>query len=140
MPNKGISNELMTALTAHTWPGNIREFIGVLENVLSAAGTSSTLYSDHLPVAIRANIAKASVISGKKTKDTPVVPSVSVHKGMLISFKQYREQTINDAEQRYLGQLMDETGWNVKEACRVSDLSRPRLYALLKKHGISREK
>ena len=54
------------------------------------------------------------------------------------TFKQYRENIIQDAENRYLVQLMNSTEWNIKEACKVADLSRPRLYALLKKYDISR--
>ena len=41
-------------------------------------------------------------------------------------------------EINYLKDLMLETAGDVNTALTVSGLSRPRLYALLKKHGISR--
>ena len=142
MPVKAISRELLTALSAHPWPGNVREFIGVLENVLAAAETSSILYPDHLPVSIRANIAKTSVKSGKKIRsESGPDTSAQINEdqaSLTGTFKQYRENIIQDAENRYLVQLMNSTEWNIKEACKVADLSRPRLYALLKKYDISR--
>jgi DNA-binding NtrC family response regulator len=45
---------------------------------------------------------------------------------------------IKEAEKDYLFDLMSRTAGNVQEACRISQLSPPRLYALLKKSGISR--
>ncbi|MBW1722751.1 MAG: hypothetical protein JRH13_14450 [Deltaproteobacteria bacterium] len=54
------------------------------------------------------------------------------------SFKDFRITVMGQAESQYLRDLMTVTHWNVKKACRISGLSRPRLYALLKKHGIQR--
>jgi DNA-binding NtrC family response regulator len=42
------------------------------------------------------------------------------------------------AEEQYLEKLMARSGGDIAAACRISGLSRPRLYALLKKYGISR--
>jgi two-component system NtrC family response regulator len=50
----------------------------------------------------------------------------------------YREEIYNDAEKNYLCDLLALSGQNINEACRVSGLSQSRLYALLKKHDITR--
>jgi hypothetical protein len=48
--------------------------------------------------------------------------------------------TICNGLKKYPENLMSHKEWNLKEACRLSGLSRPRLYALLKKHDITRNK
>jgi DNA-binding NtrC family response regulator len=47
-----------------------------------------------------------------------------------------RELSVNLAERKYLDDLLSITGGDIKEACRVSGLSRPRLYTLMKKHNL----
>jgi DNA-binding NtrC family response regulator len=54
--------------------------------------------------------------------------------------RDYREAAVAQAEREYLKELMVLTKNDLQEACRISDLSQPRLYALLKKHRISRSK
>ena len=41
-------------------------------------------------------------------------------------------------EGRYLARILDQTGGNISEACEVTGLSRSRLYALLKRYGLTR--
>lgn len=60
--------------------------------------------------------------------------------GPLRPFREYRQSVVDDAENEYLKELMKQTKRNIKDACRISGLSRPRLYALLKKHNMSRRK
>ena len=47
------------------------------------------------------------------------------------------QQAAAQAEKEYLQELKSLTREDVKEACRISMLSRSRLYELLKKHAIS---
>ncbi|MFR0873753.1 MAG: helix-turn-helix domain-containing protein [Bilophila wadsworthia] len=37
-----------------------------------------------------------------------------------------------------MARILDQTGGNISEACEVTGLSRSRLYALLKRHGLTR--
>jgi two-component system NtrC family response regulator len=60
--------------------------------------------------------------------------------GPLRPFREYRQKVVDDAENEYLKDLMKLTQRNIKDACQISGLSRPRLYALLKKHNMSRRK
>jgi two-component system, NtrC family, response regulator len=47
-----------------------------------------------------------------------------------------RESSVSLAERKYLEDLLAITGGHIKEACRISGLSRPRLYTLMKKHNL----
>ncbi len=49
-----------------------------------------------------------------------------------------RDGAIAAIEKKYLTRLMAITGGNMKEASQIAGLSLPRLYALLKKHGVTK--
>jgi two-component system NtrC family response regulator len=55
----------------------------------------------------------------------------------LPKIQEVREAAIADAEKKYLLDLMAITSRDIKQACKISGLSRSRLYTLLKKHKIS---
>jgi two-component system NtrC family response regulator len=55
--------------------------------------------------------------------------------GQIIPFADYRQYVVAQAEQHYLKELLT-TVESVDDACRISGLSRSRLYSLLKKHGL----
>ena len=136
IPPKQISSELMEALYLYDWPGNVRELVNVLENSLSVIGDDSLLYPDHLPMLIRAKIVKFSISS----KDTLGEGTSRKLRGTLSSFKIYREEVVREAEKIYMKDLMDEARWDIQKAGEISELSRARIYGLLKKHGISKSR
>lgn len=129
---KGFSPEFFDCLMAYDWPGNVRELVNTLERALAAARYEPTLYPNHLPSHIR-----IKAVRGAVRKDTPG-KSEPPRSAPLPGLKEFREAAIARAEKQYLQDLMALTGNDIKEACRVSQLSMPRLYALLKKHRISR--
>jgi len=133
---KGFSQELLISLSKYYWPGNVRELISVVENMLSAAGDSPTLFPDHLPTYFRASLARTSVKQKEKAlSKSEEMQGSPMH---IEPLKKYRDTVIQEIEAQYLVKLMKATSWNIKEACSLSGLSRPRLYALLKKYNISR--
>lgn len=131
---KGLSIDFIEALQQHIWPGNVRELFHALEDTLCSAGPEPTLYPHHLPVRIRAALARLSV------KTTPTGEVNQVHTanpagwtdGGWMDMAAYR----NRLDRRYLEQLLQATRGNRKEACRISGLSRTRLFELLKKHNL----
>lgn len=133
---KGFAPEFINGLMTYEWPGNVRELISTMEKAISEAFNEPTLYSKHLPINIRVGL--------KKTELTKNHPSEATHEndylsaGPLPTLGEYREKAITDTEKQYLVNLKKVTAGNIKEACRVSGLSRPRLYALLKKHNITK--
>jgi two-component system NtrC family response regulator len=134
---KGFSPPFLDALESYPWPGNVRELIGCLESALAAAGDEPTLFPDHLPIHIRIHLARASV--APPTPDPPPVQELpAVSHAAMPTLCAFRESATQTAENNYLQALMAQPGISIAEACRAAGLSRPRLYALLKKHGIVR--
>jgi len=131
--NKGFSPEFLAALKAHDWPGNVREFISVLERAISEAFHQPTLYPKHLPADIRIKL---------KRSELDVGAASGLHREMTESIpvlKTYREEAIAAAEREYLERVIKTSRGRLGEICRLSGLSRPRLYALLKKHNLTRQ-
>lgn len=122
---KGFSPEFFDALMAHEWPGNVRELVNAIERAISDAYHEPTLFPKHLPLDLRVKVARSSV----KKEEAPHAEEV----GSLGSLAECREA----AERRYLQDLMSQTGGRISEACRISGVSRSRLYVLLKEHDLS---
>lgn len=139
MPPKQFSNELLEALCLYDWPGNVRELLGVMENIISVSGNDSILYPDCLPTSIRAKIVKSSIISKNGSEELTGDSVRIVPTKELLPFKKYREEVMSEAEKSYMKDLMEATNWDIKQAGKVSKLSRARVYGLLKKHRISKE-
>lgn len=133
---KGFSPEFIQALLAYDWPGNVRELINTLERVVAESLDAPILFPYHLPVHIRIQAAQASIAdtqrpgAGSGKKDAP--------NETLASLKEYREAGLAALEKEYLEKLMVATQGNIKEACSLSDLSRSRLYGLMKKYDLKR--
>jgi two-component system NtrC family response regulator len=127
---KGFAPEFFEALMAYDWPGNVRELVNTLERALAAARHEPTLFPNHLPSDLRIKVARIAV-----SKESPN-GSREVPRPLLPKLKEFREAAVARAEKQYLQDLMNLVNNNIKEACVVSALSVPRLYALLKKHKI----
>ncbi len=121
---KGFSPEFFDALMAYEWPGNVRELVSAIERAISDAYHEPTLFPKHLPLDLRVKVARSSV----RNEATPTPEGVAP----LGSLAECREA----AERRYLQDLMLQTNGKIKEACRISGLSRSRLYALFKEHNL----
>jgi two-component system NtrC family response regulator len=136
METKGFSSEFIEALEVYDWPGNVRELVNILERVIAAELDTPALYPQHLPDHIRINIARAKV-SKQPFSESEQKISLNSSKP-LPPLKDARDAAITKLERQYLHDLMLLTKGNIKEACKVSGLSRARLYELLKKYNISR--
>ncbi len=132
-PPKGFSMDFFGALADYPWPGNVRELVNTLENIISGARRAPTLFRKHLPEHIRIQAARAAVDAPGEAAPEPTdvrpdaagFPDLKTH--------------IAETERRYLSELAARTGFNISEICRISGLSRSRLYAKLKNHGIRRD-
>ena len=132
MKPKGFSIELMEALQAYAWPGNVREMINTIDGMLAAGANDSTLYAKHLPLQLRIQIVCSNLEgpqSEPREEDEPEADG-------LPTFKAYRDAS----EHKYLQDLMRLTHRNIPEACRVSGISRSRLYEMLAKYGLNSSK
>jgi len=135
METKGISPDFFDALIAYDWPGNVRELIHAIERVITIARFEPTLFPKHLPTQIRIHEARASVGKGQASREEPKEENQPIH--TLPRLQDVREAALSKVERQYLYDLMLLTKRDMKEASRISGLSRSRLYDLLQKYEIS---
>ncbi len=127
---KGVADDFLEQLIAYQWPGNVRELINTLEKSLTAARGEHTLFPIHLPTDVRIHSARVAVHT-KDAKPNEFEKEVD-------NLSDFRK-VMNQAEKRYLRELIHATKGDIKASCEISGLSRSRLYGLLKKHHISRK-
>ncbi|HOW86389.1 MAG TPA: sigma-54 dependent transcriptional regulator [Candidatus Aminicenantes bacterium] len=133
VPMKSFSPDFEQVLTAYDWPGNVRELIQALEKAIVTAKDEPVLFPKHLPEHIRVRLAREAVLKKKATEpartDGPAATAAT-------SLKDWRDAGLARLEGEYLAGLMRTTAGDIPEACRISGLSRSRLYTLLKKYGV----
>jgi two-component system, NtrC family, response regulator len=135
METKGFSPDFFEALSAYGWPGNVRELVNAIEWALSSAREDPTLFPRHLPPQIRVELARAAVMS-THTGDVAADSLIAGNGGGFTALQEFRAQVLKTAEKQYLDKLLALSGSDIKKACHLAGLSRTRLYALLKDHGI----
>lgn len=135
LPAKQLATGTATALQLYGWPGNVRELCGAMERSVLTAGRASVIFPQHLPTGIRIHAATQRLAALSVPKEEK---GSSVSESGLPSYAEFREQVWQKEEGRYLARILDQTGGNISEACEVTGLSRSRLYALLKRHGLTR--
>ena len=131
---KGFSQEFWNTVSNYKWPGNVRELIQALEKALLAAKEEPILYPLHLPTYIRIQVARNGIQKKPASQEKPetgtAVPAAPP------TLKEFHRTAVSTAEKQYFTDLMASVAGNIDEACRVSGLSRSRLYALLKKYRL----
>ena len=132
---KGFSPEFWDAATGYKWPGNVRELIQSLEKALLAAKDEPILYPKHLPTHIRIQVARNGVHKKSLNRDKPGISTTIPPTPPKL--KELRRVVLSEAELQYFKDLLSFVGGNIDEACRISGLSRSRLYTLLKKYRLS---
>ena len=137
---KGFSPDFIEALSSYEWPGNVRELVNTLESAVSQAHQVPILFPQHLPTHLRIQMARASVVlTGDIPKEAEFVEKAEERyfssSEMPPTYKDFRVSVVVEAEKAYLQNLMAFTDGDMKKACRISNLSRARLYTLLKKHN-----
>jgi len=133
MEPKDFSPEFLDLLLSYPWPGNVRELIHALERTLISARYERVLFPKHLPTHIRVQVARSSAGEKETEGSTPAPPSP-----VFPTIQEMREKVVDDAEKKYLHDLLSFTQGDIHKACRISGLSRSRFYLLLKKHKISK--
>ena len=133
IPTKGFSPDFLKTLAAYRWPGNVRELVNTFERTIAAARSETVLFPKHLPIQLRIEVAQSAMKKGSPPEQ-PLEPG-DAHS--LPRLQDYRDSVYTQAEKQYLQDLMALAGKDMGEACRKSGLSQSRLYALLKKQGIS---
>ena len=128
VPTKTLSDAFLEALAQYAWPGNVRELRNVIERAVAAATDRQILLPVHLPAPLRVQVARASVRVDLNLQ-RPCAPYASYP-----TLAAARDSAVV----AYLTKLLDDTKGDVEQACQLADLSRSRLYELLKLHGLQR--
>jgi len=134
-PLRPLSEALSRALLAYSWPGNVRELKNTMEGTLALAAVDEALLPVHLPLHIRVMAARNRVVgrfadAGQAQSGSGVWPFSSAP---LPRFREFRDAR----EAQYLREIVARHGGDIARMLDASGLSRSRLYALFKKHGIA---
>lgn len=133
IPAKEFSPDFLQALAAYRWPGNVRELVNTFEHTIAAARSETMLFPKHLPIKLRIEVTQNAM-----KRQPAVTPQPEPHtSSSLPKLQEFRDSVYSSAERQYLLDLMAIAGNDMGEACKVSGLSPSRLYALLKKQGLS---
>ncbi|KIX15094.1 sigma-54-dependent transcriptional regulator [Dethiosulfatarculus sandiegensis] len=142
LPTKGYSADFFEAMEAYDWPGNIRELVNTLEWTMARAQNEPLLFSMHLPVAVRAQLARQAFSRKKDAAQAPVgaftPPSLkNVDLDQFPDLKQFRQAVMDQGELFYLNELLEKTGSDLNQCLRISGVARSQFYNKLKRHGLS---
>jgi two-component system, NtrC family, response regulator len=122
---KGISADFLDTLAAHDWPGNVRELSQVMEQVFTNPLLGSTCFSIHLPESFRIMQVRSGFDKSR--------PAASANETNLPHWRFFKDRCEID----YLQRLRAASTGTISEACRLSGLSRSRLYQMINKHGLT---
>ncbi|MCP1677164.1 two-component system NtrC family response regulator [Natronocella acetinitrilica] len=105
---RGFTDKALAAIAAHTWPGNVRQ----MENVIN----------------------RAVIIADEKLLDVDDIGLDVEDTGLpTLNLRQVRDE----AERRAVDAAMSHADGNISKAAELLGVSRPTLYDLMKKHGLS---
>ena len=113
-------------LTAHEWPGNIRELKNAVERLLILATGPTVAEHD-----VDRLVGKGDGGDGKSTIRGPVGHASWLHAATFEEFKQ-------SAERAFLQRKLQEHDWNVSETARTLQMPRSNLYKKIERYGLAR--
>jgi two-component system NtrC family response regulator len=125
LETKGVGTDFLDTLAAYDWPGNVRELSQVMEQVFTNPMLGPTCFSIHLPESFRIMQLRAGFQQER--------PAGAINKSCLPPWRSFKDQCEID----YLQRLSAASAGNIAAACRLSGLSRSRLYQMISKHGLS---
>ena len=119
-----LASEAQQALLAHTWSGNIRELNNCIEKaVILSEGDTLTLADLQLP--LPSSYLTSNSISGLTAKG-----------GLISNSESGLVEPLETVEERAIRNAMAQHDGNLSLVAKALNISRPTLYAKLKKYGI----
>jgi two-component system NtrC family response regulator len=148
LETKGFVPEFMETLCAYGWPGNVRELINALEEAILGNREAPTLFAQHLPRTVRLCYIQSCLDEKREISPDGQVTepdhqtetfTIPVHiTDPPLTLRDLRVQVMEQLESGYLRHLMAHAQNDLDEVGQLSGLSKPRIYALLKKYNIAR--
>ncbi len=115
---KRFSAAALRVLAGYNWPGNVRELMNVMSHVLTFSD-GEEIDVHHLPPRVQG-----------QQKDSPL--PFNEH----LSFKDAKEQLLENFEREYIGQVLRRCDGNISRAARESGLHRKSIERLVKKYQL----
>jgi len=119
VPEPQVGADLLTALEAHEFPGNVRELKNVIERALIESG-GADLKAEHLrlgPRRLAANVPQSQATASPSSAVEPPLMSVAD-----------LPLNLEEAENLLIRRALTETGGNIAEAARRLGINRTRIY------------
>ena len=126
------SPEYLELLLSHHWPGNVRELLQSVDMSLVSALGEAMLLPQHLPLELRVRLMRGSVAA----RGYQAAPQGNPALAALGPWREHRARLLEKAEADYFSALMARTGGDACLAAELSGLKTARLYELLGKHGL----
>ncbi len=124
-----ITDAALMRLTAYDWPGNVRQLLNVVQNMVYTAlgeqaqpGAAVTVDVRHIPDDVRASDAHDAA-------DSPDVPGTS-------GFASLAGTSLEQIEKRAIRETLRLTGGNREQAAKLLGLGERTLYRKLREYGI----
>jgi two-component system NtrC family response regulator len=141
MEEKEVDPQFIETLRLYDWPGNVRELVNVLHVSLQKARFSNYLNIYHLPQQLRMRrVFQDMGENDAPPQDVNLLPnqfSLPMTAEEFPIMKAARQEAVDAMEQAYLERLVQLSDASISKACKLSGLSRARLYELLSKHNLS---
>lgn len=118
---KSMTPAAMGLLQEYSWPGNVRELMNVISHVLTFSD-GPVIDVVHLP---------ARILGHEKGQKEDALQF-----NELLSFKDAKEQVLENFEREYLVQVLKRCEGNISQAARESGMHRKSIERLVKKHQL----
>jgi two-component system response regulator AtoC len=122
LPERGLGPEAMSALLAHTWPGNIRELENFVKRMI-------VLQDWNLPSTLVAPPAVAPT--------APAVDSFAVSRGL--SLKDISRRAVLEAEREVIAHALEQCRWNRVKTAKMLRISYRALLYKIKDMGLKQD-
>jgi len=126
-PVTGIEADALDAMRLYSWPGNVRELSNAIETAITF-GKRPLIQIEDLPESIVKQRAEA-IVSDFPTTSLPALPIPR-------PTQMERAVSLSDGERQLLNRALTITGGNKSRAARLLQISRKRLYFLVRKYGL----
>ncbi len=149
-----FSQDAMTAMISHAWPGNVREMRNVVERAAALSdgpvitradlvfgremGPSPIAQHDLIQAGAQAAQRAAALMAGVEPAPLPSGPAIFdpalLKRGY--GFKQAKQTVVDAFEAAYLQALLGRNDGNITRSAQEAGLTRYHLRELLKRHGL----
>ncbi|MDQ3002493.1 MAG: sigma-54 dependent transcriptional regulator [Fibrobacterota bacterium] len=143
-----LAPETIAALSAHNFPGNVRELENALEYSLNMIGERDAVLPEDLPDRIQGAQAMTGswipgpvtdAIAGAKTGASAGGNSAGAEGAAALPKDLLLDEAVMSLEVEWINRAMHATGGNISQAAKVLGLSRQGLHNKLAKYGIRGE-